>query len=97
MRCAGGPATSSRQGQSASIFCHVRNMTQGVLWRRELYRDRSCRGPSYLWGFPTEGRTSFCLGMTPALRPEASRSGCTWRPPTPISRMNFTIDAPDTE
>jgi len=94
------PATSFPAGtERIYLFVTFENMTQGVLWRRELYRDQELvEGNSYLWGLPTEGRTSFFLGSDPGFAPGSYEIrlylGDT---PTPISRMNFTIDAPDTE
>lgn len=94
------PATSFPAGtERIYLFVAFENMTQGVLWRRELYRDEELiEGNSYLWGLPTEGRTSFFLGSDPAFAPGSYEIrlylGDT---STPVSRMSFTIDTPDTE
>jgi len=81
------------------LFVAFENMTQGVLWRRELYRDNELiEGNSYLWGLPTEGRTSFFVGSDPGFAPGSYEIRLfLGDAPTPVSHMSFTIDAPNSE
>ena len=94
------PATSF-PASTARIYLFVafENMSQGVLWRRELYRDdQLLEGNSYLWGLPTEGRTSFFLGSDPGFEPGSYDIRLyVGEGSTPASRMSFTINAPDSD
>lgn len=92
------PANSFPVGtERVYLFVAFENMTQGVLWRRELYRDDELvETSSYLWGLPTSGRTSFFVGSDPGFTPgryevrlyldEAA---------SPASHALFTITASD--
>jgi hypothetical protein len=45
------------------MFVEFTGMAQGVLWRRELYRDgQKIDGNSYLWGLETDGTGYFFFG-----------------------------------
>ena len=45
------------------LFVEFTGMAQGVLWRRELYRDgQKIDGNSYLWGLETDGTGYFFFG-----------------------------------
>ena len=81
------------------LFVTFENMTQGVLWRRELYRNNELvEASSYLWGLPTEGQTSFFVGSDPGFVPGRYEIRLYLGDQrTPVSRMSFTIDAPDAE
>lgn len=65
------PANSFPAGtERVYLFVSFENMTQGVLWRRELYRDDELvETSSYLWGLPTSGRTSLFVGSDPGFAP----------------------------
>ncbi len=45
------------------LFVEFQGMTEGVLWKRYLYRDgEQIDGGSYLWGLETSGTTYFFFG-----------------------------------
>ncbi len=45
------------------LFVEFTGMAQGVLWKRELYRDgQKIDGNSYLWGLETDGTGYFFFG-----------------------------------
>ncbi len=94
------PSTTFQAGiERIYLFVTFENMTQGVLWRRELYRDgQLIDGSSYLWGLPTSGRTSFFFGSDTGFGPGSYEVRLyLGNSTTPVSRMAFTIAEPDAE
>ncbi|HMM29419.1 MAG TPA: hypothetical protein PKD46_14140 [Aggregatilineaceae bacterium] len=92
------PASSFPAGtERVYLFVSFENMTQGVLWRRELYRDDELvETSSYLWGLPTSGRTSFFVGSDPGFAPGRYEVRLYLGEATsPASHALFTITAPD--
>lgn len=94
------PANSFPAGtERIYLFVSFENMTQGVLWRRELYRDDELiETSSYLWGLPTSGRTSFFVGSDPGFAPGRYEVRLYLSEATsPASHALFTITASDAE
>jgi hypothetical protein len=79
------------------LFVAFENMTQGMLWRRELYRDgEKIDGNSYLWGLETAGTGYFFFGSDSGFPPGAYGIRLYIGDEVyPISSMSFTVlDAP---
>lgn len=94
------PSTTFPAGiERIYLFVTFENMTQGVLWRRELYQDgQLVDGSSYLWGLPTSGRTSFFFGSDTGFGPGSYEVRLyLGDSAAPISRMAFTITRSDAE
>lgn len=52
------------------LFVEFTDMAQGVIWRRELYRDgQLLDGGEYLWGHETEGSAYFFFGNDSGFQP----------------------------
>jgi len=93
------PATSFPPGtERIYLFVSFANMAQGVLWRRELYRDDVLiEGSSYLWGLPTEGQTSFFFGSDSGFAPGRYEVRLYLGDAAALaSRATLIITAPDT-
>lgn len=65
------PRTSFEAGITRLyMFVAFRNMTQGVLWHRNLYQDGELiDSNSYLWGLETEGNSYFFFGSDNGFEP----------------------------
>lgn len=81
------------------VFVSFENLSQGVLWRRELYRNNELLEDNrYLWGLPTEGRTFFFFGSDQGFEPGSYEVRLyLGEATTPASSMSFTINATDTD
>lgn len=65
------PDTQFREGITRLyLFVDFRDMRQGVLWRRELYRDGELvDGNAYLWGSESDGSSYFFFGSDTGFPP----------------------------
>lgn len=88
------PGTSFEAGiKRIYLFVDFRNMTQGVLWKRELYRDGELvDGNVYLWGSETDGSSYFFFGSDTGFPAGDYEIRLTiGAVQTPISSARFTI------
>ncbi len=91
------PSTSFEAGIARIyLFVDFRNMTQGVLWKRELYRGGELvDGNAYLWGSETEGSSYFFFGSDTGFPVGDYEIRLTiGEAQTPISSVRFTITEP---
>lgn len=78
------------------LFVEFRSMTQGVLWKRLLYRDGELiDGNTYLWGSEPEGQSYFFFGNDSGFEPGAYEVRVyIGESASPVSVMPFTIVEP---
>ncbi len=75
------------------LFVEFRNMAQGVLWKRMLYREgEAIDGSAYLWGLETDGTGYFFFGNNNGFAPGHYEIRLfLGENPTPINISAFTI------
>jgi len=78
------------------LFVEFSNMTQGVLWKRILYREgEPIDGGAYLWGLETDGTGYFFFGNTDGFPPGNYEIRLfLGESATPINIADFTIAEP---